>query len=232
MQDLGLPPIQAWALLGGAWFLATAFFSQVFRVRLPLFPPVPWALAILLGLYVFSAVAAGAGVFVLLIPWAAIPFILSLFMRRPPFDSRALRTWLLVTGVVALAGILVLAVASHYIRASRTRAQFIVQWPHTPPAMDLMKELKKDESESLDEYRYILEHGDDLLVSDMAKKLAILGNPEVDIPLLKARLEEFQNDPYELEDIRAAIENLQSRAAGDQDPRGDPPAVPDGPAPD
>jgi hypothetical protein len=214
--DLDLPPIHAWAFLGGAWFFATALLSQVYHTPLEVFPRLPWALGILGGLFVLSGIALGAGGFLLLIPWAAIPFILSLFMRRPPFDKRTLRIWLQVAGLAALAAILILAFWSRHIRTTRTRAEFIVQWPHTPPARELMMELKKNEPESLDEYRYIFEHGDNLLAPDMVKKLAALGDPDVDIPLLEARLEEFEDDPYDLEQIQDAIEELRQRTRGDQ----------------
>jgi hypothetical protein len=219
MADLDLPPIYAWAFLGGTWFFATALLAEVFKVRLPVFPRFLWVLGILAGLYIFSGISLGVMPFVLLIPWAVIPFILSLFMRRPPFDNRTLRVLLWITGCVALAAILVLAFWSHRIRTTRTRAEFIVQWPHTPPAREFMIELKKEEPESLNQYRYILEHGDSLLASDMAEKIAVIGDPDVDIPLLKKRLEEFQNDPWGdsyAQDFQAAIDKLEKKTGEPQ----------------
>jgi hypothetical protein len=115
-------------------------------------------------------------------------------------------------GCVAVTGILVLAVLSHHIRTTRTRAEFIVQWPHTPPATEFLIRMKNEGIASLDEYRYIFQHGDSLLAPAMAGKLAALGDPEVDIPLLEARLEEFEDDPYDLEDLQAAIEKLREKA--------------------
>ena len=72
-------------------------------------------------------------------------------------------------------------------------------------------ELKEEEPESLDEYRYIFEHGDRVLAPDMAERIGAIGNPDMDIPLLETRLEEFQDDPYDLKEIQDAIAKLSER---------------------
>lgn len=208
--DQDLPPIYGWAFLSAGWFLATAFLSVVFRSRVPAIPR--FVFSVFIPPLLFIVTGGSVVLFLLLIPWAAIPFFRALFSKRDPFDRRRLRTTIRVLGFTAIAAILVMAIWSHRIRTTRTRAEFIVQWPYTPPATQFMTEMKKEEPACLDEYRYILEHGDGLLASDMAEKIAHIGNPEVDIPLLKSRLEQLQADPLNdsyAEELQAAIAKLE-----------------------
>jgi len=224
MADAGLPPIHWWAGLATAWFLATTAISALFRIRLPVFPPAVVAFAVPLVLFLASS-SFGLLPFVLLIPVASLPFASAFLPARGVFTNRKLRSCVLGLGTLGYVSVLALGFWSHHIRTTRTRAEFIVQWSYTPPSREYLRELKEEEPESLDEYRYILEYGNDLLVSDVAERIAALGNPEVDISLLEARLEEFQGDSYRdscVEDIQAAIEKLREQAAQPEGSPGEP----------
>ncbi|HEX3531998.1 MAG TPA: hypothetical protein VH988_33485 [Thermoanaerobaculia bacterium] len=110
--------------------------------------------------------------------------------------------------VVALAAGLVMMV---HILKTRTDGEFIVQWEGAAMGQSRLHHLQKEEPRSLPTYRYLVEHASPRAVAQAAGRIALLGSPEVDGPLLEKALRRSAGEPEAAESLTAALAALRSR---------------------
>jgi hypothetical protein len=73
-----------------------------------------------------------------------------------------------------------------HARNTRTPADFICRWKETGPTHGEFLKLVRKEPASLADYREILRRGSSAYIdAEVAKRVALIGDPEIDLPLLK-----------------------------------------------
>lgn len=89
-------------------------------------------------------------------------------------------------------------VRSNHIRRTRTEAEFVLQWGDVVPSIVIVHSWESHEPQSLPNYRQIIEQGRHMFVavSDSAERIAEIGEPAIDIPILEAALKRCPNEPW------------------------------------
>jgi hypothetical protein len=210
-----IPPVVFWSFLSLSWFVMTGIASSVFHQKLPLQPRAVFSVGIAVAAALVGAAVLGP---LVLLPLAVPPayvFIRSVLpWRRLPVEG-GLRKVILSLGIVSLlcagAGLVVLVRTLH----TRTEAEYICQWASSAPAHAKFQALHKREPASLPEYRYIIQHStDDFLAAETADRLAEIGDPSLDAPLLQAAIARNRADSEVAVRMTAALQHLRGRATG------------------
>ncbi len=97
---------------------------------------------------------------------------------------------------------------SGYIRYSRTEADFIMAWETTGPGTAALQKLLQSGSESLPDLRQLALNGNASLGSAAAKRLAVIGDPKTDVPVLIRALDRARREPsagLSASDLEAAL---------------------------
>jgi hypothetical protein len=147
-----------------------------------------------------------------ILPLAIPPFVSTIIVlsktRKDCNNARVRKPLLLVSIVVVLliaAGI----VWRHQIMNTRTDAQMYLKWNGTMTGRALQMKFRQQEPASINEYRYILDHGSGHEVSDAARRIGIIGDPQVDTPSLKNAMMRVEVGYKQA--IKEAIDSLSLR---------------------
>jgi|SRR6185295_11517789 len=204
--DSFAPPVQWWILLAFTWFLTHGAIRTLTQAPLPAQPGVLGSIGLSLAAAVMASVIAGP----LVVPFLMIPPLVAtvLAFGSNPFPGR--RAVRIASGL-HVAALLIGLVMSAYILRTRTEGEFIVQWEGAAMGDSRLRQLQKQEPRSLPTYRYLLEHGGSRLIAKAAERIAVVGSPEVDVPILERALRRFSNEPRATESLNAALTVLQGR---------------------
>jgi hypothetical protein len=101
---------------------------------------------------------------------------------------------------------------SAYILHNRTDAKFYLQWSGTATGRELMSSFRQKEPASLDDYRYIVDHGKGMAVTDAARRIGAIGDPKCDKPRLMAAL--AKKGAFDTLTIKEAIDSLTAWETG------------------
>ena len=192
-------------LLAAGWFLANGVIRSATGVDLPIQPRVVGS--VLLAGFAFLLGGAFAGPF-LVLPLAIPPMIG--FVQNLRSSDRRSRS-VIVVGVLAAVLAAGTATYSVYMGQTRSDAQYIAQWGNTALGRHMFLKLRDSEPESLGTYRYLVQHGDSRIAAQSAERIAILGTPSYDIPILEEALRRFAADDSTAEAISLAINALRSK---------------------
>lgn len=204
--DSFAPPVQGWILLAFTWFLTHGAIRTLTRAPLPAQPGLLGSIGLGLAAAVLGLAIAGP----LVVPFLMIPPLVATFLAlgSNPFPGRlAVR----IAGGLHVAALLASLAMSAYILRTRTEGEFIVQWEGAAMGISHLHQLQKDEPRSLPTYRYLLEHGSSRLIAKAVERIAVVGSPEVDIPLLEKALRRSSNEPQAAESITAALAALKRK---------------------
>jgi hypothetical protein len=206
MMDSFAPPVQWWLLLAFTWFLAHGAIRTFAKAPLPAQPGLLGSIGLSLVAFGVGSVMAGP----LVVPFLMTPPLIATLLAfgAKPFPGRlAVR---IVGGlhVAALAAGLMMMV---HILNTRTDGEFIVQWENAVMGQSRLRHLQKEEPRSLPTYRYLVEHAGPRVVAQAAERIALVGSPEVDIPILERALRRSTGEPRAAESLTAALAALRSR---------------------
>lgn len=206
MADSVLPPIELWALLAVTWFMSIGILHLVTAVRLPLQPTPIVSLVVAIGLLIWGGTAA---LLVLFVPCVCV-FAASFIPRFVRANEKGIRATRLV-GFVHVLALACATVLTIHILNTRTPEQYIVKWATSPNSRALLAEFREREPDSLDSYRYLARHADELVVASVAERIAEIGDPELDISLLEEALARFGPRCTWGERIEAALNKLRDK---------------------
>lgn len=217
LADSVLPPIGLWVILAMTWFVAGGAIRTFTRIRLPWQPPLLGSVLLALGLWVLGAAMFGLFIVLLLFAPPIRGFVGSLFPSPSPELARGVRAtrivgWLHVCGVVCATGLMV------HSHLTRTTEEYISKWGFNGPGQQRFQELRGDEPRSLDAYRYLVQHANDVVACAAAERIGEIGEPARDVPLLRDALVRLGgHGPFTsgLEDGLARLETRQKSTQPD-----------------
>ncbi len=214
-----MPSIRFWSLLAIAWFVANGVVRSATGVALPLQPRALGAIVLACVAVLFNGVTGlPNAVLLLLIPlWS-----LGRSLRRGSDpDLRVVR----IIGGIAVVACAALALQSgRELSRTRTKAETIALLSSTAAGRHEFARLRHDEPASLDTYRDLLRLGDSTTAIKAAERIAIIGDPDVDLPLLEQARMRFGADDPTAEQIALAIQQLRARNVSASSPTSPPPA--------
>jgi hypothetical protein len=212
LSDAILPPIFIWCLIAIVWFLGTAFIRSIYKVQISGVPGIIKAIGLFVLLFVVGASMLGPIVILPLIIAPAVNYGRSFVVESVQLWGPRANMAIKLFGHIMATATVVTLIMSIYIHATRTPGQFIVQWGGS--SLYSFDELKRSEPQSLQDYRYIVENGNEISVMQAAKRIAEIGEPSVDIPKLEAALARLRaqsrRDGFSRE-IEDALEQLRKK---------------------
>lgn len=209
LTDYFVPPIGLWSLLAIAWFLTNGAVRDLTKRKLPLQPGFAVSVFLVLGIGLLGAAMVGLGVMYLLFIPPAIGFARAISSRSETEVNGRKATK--IVGWIYGSGVICAIVLFAYTHMTRKPEEFICKWGLNAPGFMLFNNLKGEEPASLEAYRYLVRNGDDQIVGKAAERIGEIGDPAVDIPLLKAHVRSGQ-DHYAAR-VRAAILKLEAKRA-------------------
>lgn len=209
----GTPGSLLVALVSTAWFFLNITLLAKMKYRPPLTPSFLIG-TLVVGLLTFSAVFSAWLFFLFL----SIPCVIAWIWAFTPATKSYPRKTLFALRIIGLLALLILMVgipiARHQARL-KSRIDYILEKSGTVLLARLFGELRAEEPRSLVDYRRILHEGDDFVANRAARRLAVVGDPTIDVPLLIDALERFSEDqPYPrlTYQIRKALSKLSGLA--------------------
>lgn len=141
------------------------------------------------------------------IGWGAASFRSGFAEKHGAGFTRKLRR----TSVVCAAVFLAFVISSTCIRLFRTEASYIMTWEKTGAGRMELQRLLQSEPASLPNLRQLVIEGNASLATAAAKRLATVGEPQTDVPILIEALERFRFEPdgaSSAADLEAALRSL------------------------
>jgi len=207
--DYFMPPIQIWCLIALGWYLATAILSTVYKVKLWAIPNI----ALVVLLIVICLVAS----FIMLGPLSLLPFMIpplanfiGVLKQKNKYSQKISKT-IINIGIFALILLFIFTIQSIKIVMTRTDVKYIVKWDGTIPAIVAFNKILKKNPERLDVYRYIIENEKSMhyAAKGSLKRIAILGDPQEDIPRLNRVMD--RANKYDKPLIQGTIDALKAK---------------------
>jgi hypothetical protein len=187
MADSVLPPIGLWVFLAMTWFVAGGVIRTFTRIPLPWQPPLLGSVLLALGLWVLGAAMFGLFIVLLLFAPPIRGFVDSLFPSPSPEFARGVRAtrivgWVHVFGVLCATGLMV------HTHLTRTAEEYISKWGFNGPGRQRFQDLRGEEPRSLEAYRYLVQHANDVVACAAAERIGEIGETDRDVRLLRDAL--------------------------------------------
>lgn len=195
-----LPAIIPWAILSVAWFIALSVLANRHGRRLLLVPHPGIAVVFVVVACALELAFTGPLITILLLVPCGLNTLSSFSRSISPSWSSSLRTGVRWTGVVAVGGMTFFGFHSSNAAKEMDIADRIMAWQGTVLERTLLRELQEKEPESLGQYRKLMREGSGSILWLTSKRVAEVGEPEIDVPILIEALDsersasEFKNE--------------------------------------
>lgn len=210
MVERVLPLTWGWIIFSIIWFLALAASATARKEKLHCIPNFSLALLLVIILVIIGLMFMGpAPLFLLFL--ASIIGTLGAFFKKTEDSNSLFKHDMKVIGGFVLLSLLGLGSGSLYIRSTRTPSDFILGWLSTYPGRAVLSDLLKSGPEALPDLRVLVEKGEPELVAKVAERLAVIGEPQIDVPLLLNALSSKDS---------SRVENALRRLSGLELPEG------------
>jgi hypothetical protein len=213
------PPLLIWQWIGIAWFLTLSLLKTVSKTELRFIPHIiPGAFLTLLGLF-FGFVMTGP---ITILPFLVIAFaatIVLLFNRKKKYSLR-LFIAIYLLAFLSISAIMVTGILEIIHPTPKSPVDIILRWEGTGSERIAFSELRKAEPDSVSSYREIVRKGTFYSVTQAVKRLAIVGDPEIDVPLVINGLERSRANSYKY--LSIDIEDVLRKMTGLSLPEGTP----------
>ena len=166
-----LPPIGLWVFLATTWFVAGGAIRTFTRIRLPWQPPLLGSVLLALGIWILGAAMFGL---IIVLPLFAAPirgFVTSLFLSPSPEIGRGVHATRIV-GALHMFGVLCATVLMVHTHLTRRPEEFVSKWGMNGPGQQYFQTLRGEEPRSLNAYRYLVQHGNDVVATAAAERIA------------------------------------------------------------
>lgn len=212
-MDKLLPPIYVWCLISIFWFLLSSLISSIYKVKMFYIPKFIGAIGVIIVCMLLTFAFLGPLTILPLAITPAMAFFSSFAKtnkgnwKNNPYYS------IQILGFAATIAITLTSYQTYQIYRNRTVAQYVVQWTGTGISSGMLEQLKEKEPTSLDDYRYILEHGRGYQLIFVAERIAIIGDPENDSKILEKTIERLDktSDADITPKIKKSLQDLQLR---------------------
>ena len=214
ISDYFLPPILFWAAAGILLFLIQLELLRRHKIKLPGYPSLWLGILIIFVLFIGAVAEIGLEIFIILL----IPVI---FLAIKALSSGGVSDWPEAFrkterrfGILALIVISALLISSAYIQVTRSRVDYILQWPGSPLSKGWIKNFGVQGAKGLADLRTLAVKGKPYAISQALTVLADHGNAKEDMPLMidglrlvyQAREKEhLQAIDWDIESIEAAL---------------------------
>lgn len=204
-----VPGAGAIAPIAFCWFVASAVLLSSWAEKGPGIPGISGTLATVFLALLSTAFLGPLIPFALGVP-ALLTWVLAL-CRLGPGRSWPGRLRAVVTAAGAFALVLAIAFVLRDVRwrLQATEADYILRWEAAGISREHLKLLRQGEPGSIVEYRKLLLRARWAYnISDVADRISVIGEPDVDVPLLIRALERPESAGHARERIVLAIENF------------------------
>jgi hypothetical protein len=208
-----LPPVGLWMLISVSWYLCSGGVLSLFKEKLAFQPGILKSL-FFVGAALFASAFAGPFFFLLL---GILPVLGCLALAIPRFSRhctpRFRRVFLLVAAVHFIAIAFAAGITVQRLK-TRTDAEFLVQRSSsTPTGQNILKNMRRREPQSLDEYRHVVKNGRYSYVIESAQRIAAISNDPADIDLVESVLRQhsFWISETEKNALKQSLEKFKTR---------------------
>jgi len=185
--DSVLPPIGLWVLLAMTRFVSGGAIRSFTQIRHPWQPPLLGSVLIAAGLWILGAGIFGLFIVLLLFAPPIRGFVRSLVPSVSAELDRGVRATRIV-GWIHVCGVLCATALMVHTHLTRTPEEYISEWGFAGPGQQYFQELRGEEPGSLTAYRYLVQHANVVVACRAAKRIGEIGEPDRDVPLLRAAL--------------------------------------------
>lgn len=204
------PPLLVWGWVGLVWFVTLSVLSAVWKRKIHNVPR-PLS-AVVLAIVATLAYAMMGPLVVLALGAAALTGWLALLREERRVGSECpllFRVLTYTTSGTAVALIVFTGAREFVTPTPRGPTEIVLRWGGTSSGSMAFAKLKEQEPRSADAYRVIVRKGWGYLAGEAAKRLAVVGDAEKDVPPIIDALERFQGlgkeYDYEAHDIGEAL---------------------------
>lgn len=215
--DSFMPSIMGWVLFAIFWYLAATVAAPP---KSSTIPAGRRFLGALLFVMVFSFLGLTMfGPLLILLLLARFPFVIidafanKSHSKKTTFHRRTF-------AVVSLVALAVLCVNSIKIMTSRSPSAFILEWSNTYASKSKLENLIARGSQNASELRIVVEKGGPSIAAKATGGLAVIGDPEIDISLLRRKIENCRTgrikgcDHFDFESFQNSLDILENRKRG------------------
>lgn len=176
------PPLVLWEKVILAWYFALVVISLIWNQKIRLVPSRrnPGTIAGIAVLYLMRSGPVLATVF---LPLAIVSMVWELW-KRPEGRPASMNRTIHAVGILAITTLLGSAAAEIFDPTPRTPADIVLRWEGTVSEQTAFGKMKKSEPQSASDYRRIVREGRWFAVGFAAARLALIGESEVDVPLM------------------------------------------------
>jgi hypothetical protein len=213
-MDKVLPPIYVWCLIAISWFLLNSLVSALYRTKISFTPDLIEALIVFVICVILGGAFLGPLPILALAITPTITFLVSFTKTNKGNWKNNPYYGIQFVGFAAAIAITITSYHTYQILQNRTLVHYIVQWPGAGiSSVTLLEQLKEKEPASLDDYRYILEHGKGFILIRAAERVAIIGDPENDSKILEKTIERLNktSDADITPQIKKSLQDLRLR---------------------
>ncbi|MBW1692738.1 MAG: hypothetical protein JRJ41_01005 [Deltaproteobacteria bacterium] len=178
-----LPLTWGWIIFSIVWYLALTASASVRKEKVFGILSLRAAFLLVIILIIVGVMMLGPAPMFLLLVLSIIGTIGAVFKKAENSNPLFKKDMKVIGGFVLLS-LLGLGSGSLSIRFTRTPSDYILKWRHTYPARAALADLLKSGPEALPDLRVIVEKGSPPLIVQAAERLAVIGEPQVDVPLL------------------------------------------------
>ena len=182
-----------WVHVGTAWFIALSIVSFRWKVKIPCIPSL-LIVCILAPPVLFSYVVMFGDQ--TLLPFLVIAIISWIISLRRAWQPRSLRIEIHAIAACALMSIFISTIPEIMHPTPRGPVDIVLRWEGTSQERMAFHRLKQMEPRSVDAYREIVRKASLYAVSAAAARLAKIGDPKVDVPIIIDALERQQKNAY------------------------------------
>jgi hypothetical protein len=214
-----LPSIYFWCMWSVSWFLSMAILSTYTGQHFIFQPSAPIALVVVFLAYTLLFIFLGplAALCLFLVPVLGVFQTLVQIIKKPSMARN--RKGVLIIAIVHVFGFLHGNTLMTPILNARTEAYYaekIVEWSGRHPSDLAFRRLRNTEPDSIEAYRYIVQHGSGRIVAVAAERLGSIGDPNQDLDILRiASGRAGGGDPKVSEAVDEAIKALEKRMGPD-----------------
>jgi hypothetical protein len=217
--DYILPPIHFWCVWSVSWFLSVSFLSTITRQQFIFQPSAPIASVVVFVTHVIGLVYVGP---ITMLPLVLVPVLgicqTLVQILKEPSIARVRKGVLIIAIIQVFAALHGNSLMTHKLNA-RTEAYYaekIVEWSGRHPSDLAFRRLRNKEPDSIEAYRYIVQHGSGPMVSEAAERLGSIGVPNQDTDILRiASGRAGGGDPKVSDAVDRAIKALEERKGPD-----------------
>lgn len=213
---IAFPPLLVWGWVGLVWFLVLSVLAAVWKRKIRNVPrPLGAVGTAIVALMAFAAVLGPLATLVLGAT-ALFGWLVLLGEERRSASEYPVRFRVLTNAVSGVAVALIVFTGGRELVSPTPRSpvDVILRWEPTSPAILAFAQLLKEEPQSVSAYRRIVREADGYAIGEAAKRLAVVGDREIDVSPIIDALGRAQSHGHAYEKVAGDIGDALREATG------------------